>query len=141
VSNDTGNLEFNTAIAQMMIFINEIYGDAKLHRALWEPFVILLSPYAPHLAEELWEKLGKPPSITQIRWPDWDEELTKEAQVTVVFQINGKIRDRAEVSSGTSEEELSKLALQQQRIQKLLEGKEIVKIITVADKLVNIVAR
>ena len=141
VSLDTENLAFNTAIAQMMIFINEIYGDADLPRVLWEPFVILLSPYAPHLSEELWEKLGRLPSIADVPWPDWDEELTKENQVTVVFEIDGKIRDRAEVPAGLPREELEKLALQQERIQKLLEGKKIVNIVSVPDKLVNIVVK
>jgi leucyl-tRNA synthetase len=100
-----------------------------------------LGPYAPHLAEELWEKLGHPPSLARVFWPEWNEELTREEEVTVVCQINGKIRDRLETPAGLPKTELEKLALASERIQQLIEGREIVKIIVVPDKLVNIVVK
>ncbi len=141
VSEDTASLAFNTAIAQMMIFINEIFKADKLYRKIWEPFVLLLAPYAPHLAEELWERLGYEPSISYQKWPEWIEELTVDQVITVVVQINGKVRSKMEMKIGTAEEILKEKALAIDRIQELLAGKKIVKIITVPDKLVNIVAK
>ncbi|MBE3134455.1 MAG: class I tRNA ligase family protein, partial [Acidobacteria bacterium] len=139
VSNDTARLEFNTAIAQMMIFMNEAAGVAAMPRALWEPFVLLLAPYAPHLAEELWAKLGKAPSVGKHPLPEWDEALTAEQTVEVVFQINGKIRAKESLPAGLSEAETREKALANERIRELLSGKEVRKIIVVANKLVNIV--
>ncbi len=141
VSNDTANLEFNTAIAQMMIYIGELHREEFLYRELWEPFVLLLAPYAPHMAEELWEKLGNSPSVAYAKWPKWDEALTIDETVTVVYQINGKIRAREEIPQGLSKEELEKQALDNGRIKQLLEGKRVVKVITIPNKLVNIVVK
>lgn len=141
VTEDTSKLEFNTAIAQMMIFIGDIYSENVLYRKLWEPFVLLLSPYTPHIAEELWEKLGKKPSIAYTEWPDWVEALTVDKTTTVVFQINGKIRAREEIEVGKKAEELKEIALENGRIKELLNGKMIIKIISIPDKLVNIVVK
>jgi leucyl-tRNA synthetase len=140
VTHDTERLEFNTAIAQMMIFLNEVAGLDRMPRSLWEPFVLLLSPYAPHLAEELWGRLGNPPSLARHAWPDWNESLTVEDQVEIVFQINGKNRAKESLPAGTSEEGLRERALGHERIKDLLAGKEIRKVIVVPNKLVNIVA-
>ncbi len=141
VSQDTEGLEFNTAIAQMMIFINEIFQDKQIYRALWEPFVKLISPYAPHLGEEMWEKLGNQPSVSDSDWPDWDEELTKEEEVTVVLQINGKVRAKIDLPAGTDEETLKQTAQENERIKQWTDGKQIIKVIAVKDKLVNIVVK
>ena len=89
----------------MMIFINEAYKEETLTREVWEPFVLILAPYAPHLAEELWEKLNKTPSLSNHPYPDWIEELTKDDEVTVVFQVNGKLRAKMELPVGTPEED------------------------------------
>jgi leucyl-tRNA synthetase len=140
VSHDTGRLEFNTGIAQMMIFLNEAGGLEKMPRKVWTPFVLLLSPYAPHLAEELWARLGHAPSISKQPWPTWDEALTAEEMVEVVFQINGKIRAKESLPTGTAEAELKEKAMNHERMKELLQGKEIRKVIVVPDKLVNIVA-
>lgn len=139
VTEDTSHLEFNTAIAQMMICVNELFKQEKLNTSLWLSFIKLLAPYAPHLAEELWEKLGFEPSIANSSWPTYDESLTVDDQVTVVFQINGKVRSKVEVSVDTGKEELEKLALADQKICQWIEGKSIRKIICVPGKLVNIV--
>ncbi|MDA3832323.1 MAG: leucine--tRNA ligase [Spirochaetales bacterium] len=139
VSQDTDNLEFNTAIAQMMIFINELFKEKKLYRSLWEPFVLLLAPYASHLAEELWERLGRKPSIANHSWPEWIEDLTKDDEITVVVQVNGKVRAKFEAAAGTVKAELEKKAFANERIQELTTGKEIKRVIAVPDKLVNIV--
>jgi leucyl-tRNA synthetase len=141
VSQDTETLQSNTAIAQMMIFLTEAGKHNKVYRSVWKPFVLLLAPYAPHLAEELWEKLGEEPSIAYEGYPDWDEELAKENTVTVVFQINGKIRAREDLPVGTSKAQMERNALKHPRIRELLAGKKPDKVIVVVDKLVNLVVR
>jgi leucyl-tRNA synthetase len=138
---DTENLEFNTAIAQMMIFINELYKEENLYRTLWEPFVLILSPYTPHLAEELWEEMGHKSSISGAAYPVWNEELTKDGEVTVVFQVNGKVRAKAEFAAGTADDVLKAAALDTARVKEYTDGKSIVKVIVVPDKLVNIVVK
>jgi leucyl-tRNA synthetase len=140
VSHDTDSLQFNTAISQMMIFVNELFKQHLLHRALIEPFVLLLNPYAPHLAEELWERLGREPLAGNQEWPAWQEELTRDDQITLVFQINGKVRAQVEADSGITAEEMKEMALSHPRIRELTEGKQIRKVIPVPGKLVNIVA-
>ncbi len=141
VSNDTAELEFNTAIAQMMIFINEVIKLDRCYRKLWEPFVLLLAPYAPHIAEEMWEVLGKKESLAYEPWPQWIEELTKEEEIEIVGQINGKVRAKEKVPADISREDMEKLFLETPRIKELTEGKEIVKVIVVPGKLVNIVVK
>ena len=140
VDHDTAGVEFNTAIAQMMIYVNELFKLKDLPRAVWEPFVKLLAPYAPHLAEELWERLGHPASVCNTAWPDYDDALTVEDRVTVVIQINGKVRSKIEIDAGTPRDEIERQAFDAPRIGELTAGKEIRKVIVVPDKLVNIVA-
>jgi leucyl-tRNA synthetase len=140
VSQDTGKLEFNTAISQMMIFVNETTALERMPRALWEPFLLLLAPYAPHLTEELWEKAGKAPSIARHPWPAWDEGLAKDDLLEVVFQVNGKVRAKVELPAGTPKDELERLARENERVRQFTEGKSIRKVIVVPDRLVNIVA-
>jgi leucyl-tRNA synthetase len=141
VGEDTRTLQFNTAIAQMMIYVTELAKEERLHPALWKPFVLILAPYAPHLSEELWEKLGERPSVSSQPYPQWDEELTREGTREIVFQINGKVRARLELAAGLSASELEKQALAHPRIRELLGGKKPVKVIAVPDKLVNLVVR
>jgi leucyl-tRNA synthetase len=141
VSQDTATLQLNTAIAQMMIFATEIGRQEVLHRSLWDPFVRILSPYAPHLAEELWEKLGGKPSVSFQPYPEWDEELAREEVLTVVYQIDGKLRAKEELPAGLAEAELERRALEHPRIRELLGQVSPLKVIVVPDKLVNIVVR
>ncbi len=143
VGDDTSRLEFNTAIAQMMIFVNEIYAPESepLPRRLWEPFVLTLAPYAPHLAEELWERLGNAPSVSRVPWPAYDAELAREQTITVVAQVNGKVRDRMEVPAGTPRDDLERRALGLERVRQYTDGKQVVKVIVIADKLVNVVVK
>ena len=141
VTHDTAAIEFNTAIAQMMIFINEIFKLDPVPRALWDPFVRLLAPYAPHLAEELWQILGHEPSISAVQWPTYDEAMTIDDEVTIVIQVNGKVRSRMTLPNNTSSEEMEKQALEIDRIRELTEGHTTRKIITVPNKLVNIVVK
>ncbi|MDD4000927.1 MAG: leucine--tRNA ligase [Bacilli bacterium] len=140
VTIDYENLRFNTAISQMMIFINECYRHPYLPFSYLEGFLKLLNPVAPHLTEELYhEVLNFTDSIAHSSWPTYNEAKTKEEQFTIVIQINGKIRDKIEVDAETSKEELERLALSREKISFQLKDKEIKKIIIIPKKLVNIV--
>jgi leucyl-tRNA synthetase len=141
VTKDTATLNFNTAISAMMIYSTELAKLTEIPRALWEPLVIMAGAYAPHLGEELWEKLGHKKSVSLSQWPSFDEALTVFDKVTVVVQVSGKIREKFTAAAGTAKDELEKTALALPGTQKWLEGKTIVKIITVPDKLVNIVLK
>jgi leucyl-tRNA synthetase len=141
VTEDTDSLAFNTAIAQMMIYVNELFKAETVHRALWEPFVLLLAPYAPHLAEELWEQIGNQASVSKVSWPEYEAALTIDEEVTVVLQVNGKVRSKIDVAAGTDKAELERLARADDRIAGWIEGKTAVKTIVVPDKLVNIVVK
>jgi leucyl-tRNA synthetase len=101
----------------------------------------MVSVYAPHLGEELWEKLGYGESVSKSPWPGYDEEMTAESEATIVVQINGKVRDKFNAPAGTPREELEKQALALPGVAKWLKGQPVAKIISVPDKLVNIVAR
>lgn len=146
VTEDTETLNFNTAISQMMIFVNEIAKLDTLPESLWRDFIKLLSPYAPHLCEELWEKYlsykgTAHKSIAYEEWPEFNEEYTKDNDVTIMVSVNGKMRDRFTAPIDTPKEELEKTALSTSGAKKFTEDKEIVKIITVPNKLVNIVVK
>jgi leucyl-tRNA synthetase len=141
VSHDIDTLNFNTAISAMMVFMNEAYKAKSIPREYAEGFVQMFACFAPHLGEELWESVfNHSESITYAPWPTFDEEMLKEENVTVVVQVNGKVRGKFEVPAGTAEEELKAKALELAPVQKQIEGKEIRKIIVVKGKVVNIVA-
>ena len=141
VGTDTSSLDFNTAIAQMMIFINDVYKEKQCFRQLWEPFVLILAPYAPHLAEEMWEMLGHSETLAYAPYPAWDDALAADDEKTVVLQINGKVRAKITVPAGTSKEDLLVLAEKDNLLSKWLDGKEVVKKIAVPDRLVNFVVK
>ena len=145
VTNDLQNFRFNTAIAAVMSFRNVLKVEAEASGSeIWieclEGMLLMLSPIAPHITEELWQSL-KPGSGSVHRqpWPKFDEELAAEDLITLVVQVNGKVRDRLEISSGTSKEETEKNAISAPKVQSFIEGKEIRKIIVVPERLVNIV--
>lgn len=139
VGEDIESLRFNTAISQMMIFINEAYKIEKKPRRLMEQFILLLAPFAPHIAEEIWKKCGHTSSLAHAPWPQYNLEKTIESTVEVVFQVNGKVRSRMHVPAGTSEPELEKLALGDANMTRHLGGKQVIKKIIVKDRLVNLV--
>ena len=141
VTVDTDTLNFNTAISQMMIFLNEVSKLDSLPRALWEPFVVMLAPYAPHVGEELWEKLGHAEGVSKVAWPAYDEALTLDDEKEIVVQVNGKIRDRFTAAAGSAEDALRETALALPKVGEWTEGKQIAKVIVVRDKLVNIVVK
>lgn len=140
VTEDFEHMRFNTAISQLMVFINEGYKTEKLPRNAMENFVQLLSPLAPHLAEELWSRLGYTESVTYVPWPEYDEAWTVEAEVEIVVQVNGKIVERAKISKDMDQEAMQQHSLSLPNVKQALEGKSIRKIIAVPGKLVNIVA-
>ena len=141
VTKDTANLDFNVAISQMMIFINEASKVEKMPKAMWEGFVLMLSPYAPHLGEELWEKLGHTKTNAYEAWPTFSEEYCKEDTKEIVVMINGKLRDKFEAASDADDETLKARAVETEGYKKFTEGKEIVKVIVVKGKMVNFVAK
>jgi len=141
VTKDTDSLDFNTAISQMMILVNELYKTESLPRVVWETLILLLAPYVPHLAEELWVLAGHQPSIANQKWPEYQEELTIDDEIELVIQINGKVRSKIQVPLGLPKETLQDLAMKEERIIDLTTGKNIVKTIVVPDKLVNIVVK
>jgi len=139
VTDDLEALRFNTAIAQMMVFTNEVTKLKTRPRALLEPFVLLLSPFAPHIAEELWERLGKAPSVATQPWPQYDPALVVSERLTIPIQVNGKLRSKIEVPADSSEEEVVRLARQDAKLSEWLQGKTPRKVIYVEKKLVNFV--
>lgn len=141
VTNDTASLNFNTAISQMMIFMNEISKLDSIPRAMWSDFVKALSPYAPHLGEELWQKLGNKTSIAYEPWPTVNNEFAFDDEKTIVVMVNGKLRGKFKAKAGTSDEILKENALNDDGVKKFTDGKEIVKCIVVKDKLVNFVVK
>lgn len=139
VTEDYTGLRFNTAISQLMVFINEGYKTETLPRVYMEGFVKLLSPIAPHLAEELWNRLGYQETIAYEAWPDYDESKLTEDEVEIVIQMNGKIKTKLYVPVSATKEQMEEIALNHDAIKEQTEGKTIRKIITVPGKLVNIV--
>ena len=139
VREDTEALRFNTAISQMMIFVNDATQAERLPRETLLQFVQALAPYAAHLAEELWSRLGGEGLVALSTWPEHDEALCVEDTVTLVVQVNGKLRSRLEMPRGTSQADLEAAALADERIQNFLGGKEPRRVIVVPDRLVNIV--
>ncbi|UOR11868.1 leucine--tRNA ligase [Halobacillus amylolyticus] len=140
VSENFQELRFNTGISQMMVFINEGYKANELPKDFVEGFVKLLSPVAPHLAEELWEKLGHEETISYQEWPSFDESKLVEDEVEVVIQVMGKVRAKMMMSVEASKEDMEKAALENDNVQEWLEGKTVRKVVAVPTKLVNIVA-
>lgn len=140
VTEDYGNLHFNTAISQMMVFINEAYKAETLPKEYVEGFVKLLAPIAPHLAEELWEKLGHEGSISYEAWPTFDETKLVDDEVEIVIQVNGKVKAKLMISKEATKEEMEQIAMNEEKVQEQINGKTVRKVIAVPGKLVNIVA-
>ena len=144
VTDDIESFSFNTAISQMMIFVNAFTSVERIPVTAMCMLLVLLNPFAPHLTSELWEKLGakfrvEPAEITQQPWPSYDEALLVEAEVEIVVQINGKLRDRIKMPMAATEEELKTAALALPNIQERIAGKTVRNVIVVPKKLINIV--
>jgi len=160
ITEDIESMKFNTAVSAMMIFVNRIRQDLTPEKVInrniivksqtldanmsipqLEKFLIILAPFAPHIAEELWFRLGNKESIFKQSWPKYDERLTKDEIIQLVVQINGKLRDIVEAAADISEAEAKEKALASEKIKKWTEGKKAVKVIFVKNKLVNIVIK
>jgi leucyl-tRNA synthetase len=144
VTEDIESFSFNTAISQMMIFVNAFTNAETIPLSSMRAFLVLLSPFAPHIASELWEKLnakftGARRGITEQRWPTYDERLLVEDEVEIVLQINGKVRDRMKMSIFATDEKMETAALSNPKIQDRIASKTVRNVIVVPKKLVNIV--
>ncbi len=139
VGDDIESFGFNTAISQMMIFTNHLSKQQIRPKSVVEKFLLVLAPFAPHIAEELWERLGHTDTLAYEPWPEYDKKLIREKEVELVVQVNGKIKDRIVVSADADEEQIKQKALACEKVQKALDGKEPKKIIVIKSRLVNIV--
>ena len=140
VGADIENFGFNTAISQMMIFVNEFSKLKEIPKSAISDYVKLLSAFAPHIGEELWEKLGNSETLAYEAWPEYVEEYTKLDEVEIVVQLLGKPVAKIMIANGTSKEDMEKVALEDENVKAKLEGKTIRKVIAVPNRLVNIVA-
>ena len=141
VTNDFENLAFNTAISEMMVFINAVYKEDILPKKYAEGFIKLLNPVAPHITEEMWEILGHDKTIAFEPWPEYDEAKTIDDEIEIGVQVNGKLRGTIKIALDETEESVKEKALNQENVIKFTEGKEIVKVIVVKNKIVNIVVK
>jgi leucyl-tRNA synthetase len=141
VTNDIDALKFNTAIASLMALSNDIYSKKTITKKEWAVFIKLLNPFAPHITEELWERTGNEGRVSIISWPEFIEEKTIEDTVEMVIQINGKVREKIILARGTDKKEAEKKAVEISKIAEFIEGKQIIKVIVVPDKLINIVIK
>ena len=140
VTNDYDGLSFNTAIAQLMIFVNDCYKCKGVNRRYIEGLVKLLSPICPHICEEMWQKLGHNNTIAYEPWPTYDEAKCVDDMITIGVQVNGKLRATITVNKDTPSDKLQEIALQNEDIKRHVEGKNIKKVIAIVNKIVNIVA-
>jgi leucyl-tRNA synthetase len=141
VTEDLDGMRFNTAISAMMEFSNHLNKLEARPRSVLEPFVLLLAPFAPHIAEELWHALGHAETLAYESWPQYDPALTRAEEVEIVVQVNGKVRARLTVPADSDEAALKEAALADERVQAALGGKQVVKVVVVPGKLVNFVVR
>lgn len=141
VTEDFDALHFNTAISQMMVFVNEAHKVDTMPKAYAEGLVQLLAPIAPHMMEELWSKFGHDESISYAKWPTYDESKLVSDTVEIIIQVNGKLRDKLEVATDTDKAKLEELARNDEKVQKFIDGKNIVKVIVIPNKIVNIVVK
>jgi leucyl-tRNA synthetase len=140
VTEEFTELRFNTGISQLMVFVNEANKQETLPKQELKGFLQLLSAIAPHLAEELWSRLGEDRSISRSSWPVHDEQMLIEDEIEIIIQVNGKLRAKAVVPRDADEKDLESTAMEQEKIVQELEGKTVRKVIAIPGKLVNIVA-
>ena len=141
VSEDIEKLGFNTAISRMMEFTNEVSQYEARPKSLIEPFVLLLSPFAPHIAEELWKLLGHTESCAYEPWPEFDESYLVESEIEIPVQVNGKLRAKVKVPADADKDTMQSAAETEAEVQKHLDGKQVVKVIVVPGRMVNFVAK
>ena len=152
ITEDVKSFKFNTAIAALMEYVNEAsdlegridwqsQSDLSAVKSCFANLCLLISPFVPHFADELWELLGNEGFTLEQPWPSYNPDWVKQERITLILQVNGKVRGKVEVQPGLSKEELEKIALENERVKKWIEGKRVVKVIVVPDKLVNVVVK
>ncbi|MBR4723354.1 MAG: leucine--tRNA ligase [Clostridia bacterium] len=141
VSDDYEKMKYNTAIATLMSLVNDFYKKGSVTKGEYRALITLLNPVAPHITEELWEKYGNTPLLALTKWPDYDKSKTVDDEIEIAVQINGKIKDKITVSKDISKEELENTARNADKVREILEGKQVLKVICVPGKLVNIVVK
>ena len=141
VTEDIEGLRFNTAISTMMVFVNHFTSQEQSPKAAMKPFAQILAPFAPHLCEEFWAAMGEKESLSYAQWPTYDENLVKADSVTIAIQVLGKLRGTLQVTPGTDAATLEAEARKLEGVQRFLEGKEVVKVVYVKDKIVNFVVK
>ncbi len=141
VTEDIEKLSFNTAISRMMEFVNEVGSQPVRPKALLEPFVLLLSPFAPHIAEELWQLLGHEQTLAYEPWPEYDEKYLVEKEIELPVQVNGKLRGRVKVRADADQSTIQQLARQDPNVARHLDGKTVVKVVIVPGRMVNFVVK
>ena len=139
VGNDIETFNFNTAISAMMIFANHLSSQTVRPKSAVEKFILILAPFAPHIAEELWQRLGHADSLAYEPWPQYDEELTKEKEIELAVQVNGKIKDRIIVGADTNDEQIKQKAFASKKVEAAMAGKPARKIIVVKPRIVSII--
>ncbi len=140
VSDDFANLQFNTAISQMMIFINDVYKAKSIYRSYMEGFIKMFACICPFIGEEIYHLLGHNETITYASWPSYDEKKLVKETIKIAVQVNGKLRDTIEINLNEDEEKIKEIALSSENVKKFTDGKNIKKIIVVKNRIVNIVA-
>jgi len=139
VTADTESLGYNTAIAAMMEYVNEVRSADGGGRTAIEPLLVMLAPYAPHIAEELWARLGHKRSVFEASWPSFDASKAAGGQVEIAVQVNGKLRARLTVPRGLGEQDVMARALGEEGVKKFVDGQRIKKVVYVQDRLLNLV--
>ena len=139
VSDDIESQDYNTAVSAMMILGNKIFDTKEMDKFVAETFLKILSPFAPHITEELWQQLGHKKSISLESWPESDATLAAEQEIYLIVQVNGKVRDKIKIAAGITEQRAEKIARQSDKIAKLLEGQNIKNVIFVPGRLINFV--
>jgi leucyl-tRNA synthetase len=139
VGQDIEQLKFNTAIAKVFDFVNAMTPRGKRPRAVIEPFVLLLSPFAPHVAEELWQRLGHRDGLAYEPWPTYDERLARDETVEIAVQVNGRIRSRVMVPADADDRQLEQMARGDEKVSQALKGKTVRRVIVVPGRLVNLI--
>ena len=139
VTEDIENFRFNTAISALMILVNELEKENEIKITDYQLLITILSPFAPHITEELWDQLGHKDSIFKEKWPEYNPDLIRDEEIELVVQVNGKVRDRIKISADICEEEAVKLAENSEKVKNFIGNKKIKKIIFIKGKLINIV--
>jgi leucyl-tRNA synthetase len=149
VSADLDGFRFNTAIAALMELVNDLYAyrpiegspsaDGAIVSEAMESLVLLMAPFTPHLSDELWERLGHPGSTYRANWPNYDESVAADEEITLVIQVNGKLRDRLTVPADTTDEAIKQMALANEKVTEMLNGKQVKNVVVVPKRLVNVV--